>query len=65
MKILFNGREAELESQNLATALTELKVDCGSVATAVNEEFVPKTHRYAFELREGDRLEVVAPMQGG
>ena len=65
MKISFNGRETELESQNLAAALTELGVDCGSVATSVNEEFVPKTRRSAFELRDGDRLEVMAPMQGG
>lgn len=65
MKISFNGRETELESRILEAALTELGADCGSVATSVNEEFVPKTRRSSFELREGDRLEVVAPMQGG
>ena len=65
MKISFNGRETDLESRNLAAALAELGVDCGSVATSVNEEFVPKTQRTAVELRDGDRLEVVAPMQGG
>lgn len=65
MKISFNGRETDLESRNLAAALAELGVDRGSVATSVNEEFVPKTQRTAVELRDGDRLEVVAPMQGG
>ena len=65
MKISFNGRETDLESRNLAAALAELGVDCRSVATSVNEEFVPKAHRSAVELRDGDRLEVVAPMQGG
>lgn len=65
MKISFNGRETDLESRNLAAALAELGVDCGSVATSVNEEFVPKAHRSAVELRDGDRLEVVVPMQGG
>ena len=65
MKVSFNGRETELESRNLEAALTELGIDCGGVATSVNEEFVPKAHRSAVELKEGDRLEVVAPMQGG
>ncbi len=65
MKISFNGRETDLESRNLAAALAELGVDCVSVATSVNEEFVPKARRSAVELQDGDRLEVVAPMQGG
>jgi len=35
------------------------------VATAVNGEFVPATERRAARLADGDRLEVLAPMQGG
>ncbi len=35
------------------------------VATAVNESFVATSERPAQELKEGDRVEIVAPMQGG
>jgi len=35
------------------------------VATAVNGEFVPTAARQTARLAEGDRVEVLAPMQGG
>lgn len=35
------------------------------VATAVNGEFVPARARGEIHLRDGDRVEVLAPMQGG
>ena len=35
------------------------------VATALNEGFVPEAARAATPLSEGDRIEVLAPMQGG
>ena len=35
------------------------------VATAVNEDFVPAARRGAHMLQEGDRVEIVAPRQGG
>ena len=35
------------------------------VATAVNGSFVPAGRRPTVELQEADRVEVLAPMQGG
>ncbi len=35
------------------------------VATALNGEFVPAGSRPGAGLKDGDRLEVLAPMQGG
>ena len=35
------------------------------VATALNGEFVPARARAATPLKEGDRIEIVAPRQGG
>jgi sulfur carrier protein len=35
------------------------------VATALNGVFVPKGARAETVVQEGDRLEVLAPMQGG
>ena len=40
--------------------------DAGApIAVAHNEEFVPRSRYASLQLQEGDRLEIVAPMQGG
>lgn len=64
MKIVLNGKPREVRAQTLADLLAECQLS-GRVATAVNEEFVPSSLRFAHELSDGDRVEVVAPMQGG
>lgn len=78
MRVQLNGAWRELSDSSapaeLATApapptLASLLVACGYggavVATAVNGEFVPARARRELCLREGDRIEVLAPMQGG
>ena len=65
MKITLNGVEREVAESGLVQALRELGYCDGAIATAVNGEFIPKTQRLAIVLSEGDRVEVVAPMQGG
>ena len=65
MKILVNGAWRDIGAANLATVLEELGYGDSVVATAVNGEFVPATSRTDARLTEGDRLEVLAPMQGG
>ncbi|MEW2918695.1 sulfur carrier protein ThiS [Ruegeria sp. ANG10] len=64
MKIVLNGEQREVRAE----ILSDLLVECGysgRVATAVNEDFVPSGLRLAHRLADGDRIEVVAPMQGG
>jgi sulfur carrier protein len=65
MRILLNGAWRELRAGDLAAALTELGYGDAIVSTAVNGEFVTVAARRATTLNEGDRLEVLAPMQGG
>lgn len=65
MKITLNGVEREISEDSLDRALRELGYYDGAIATAVNGEFIPKTQRLEIVLSEGDRVEVVAPMQGG
>jgi sulfur carrier protein len=65
MKILVNGASRETHAADLAAALSELGYGEAVVATAVNGEFVPVGARASTRLAEGDRLEVLAPMQGG
>ena len=65
MRVLVNGVAREIRAEALAGALDELGYGGAVVATAVNGEFVAAVERERARLREGDRLEVVAPMQGG
>lgn len=65
MKIVVNGAQAEVQATSLTAILDELGHGGAKVATAVNEEFVPATLRDSTEIAEGDRIEIVAPRQGG
>ncbi|MEQ8895614.1 MAG: sulfur carrier protein ThiS [Roseovarius sp.] len=65
MKITVNGAPAEITGATLAEALAELGYAQARVATAVNEQFVPGAARGGLALSEGDRLEILAPRQGG
>ncbi len=64
MKIQINGEARDVRGPMLADVLAELGFD-GKVATAVNEAFIARTQRAAYVLKDGDRVEVVAPKQGG
>ncbi len=65
MKIQVNGAWREVSAAQLAAALQDLGYGEGVVTTAVNGEFVAVRAREKVVLCEGDRLEVLAPMQGG
>jgi sulfur carrier protein len=65
MRILVNGAWHEAAAGELATVLVELGYADAVVATAVNGEFVAAAARPATPIADGDRIEVLAPMQGG
>ena len=65
MRILVNGAWRETVAAELSTVLQELGYGEAVVATAVNGEFVAVGVRPRTRLAEGDRVEVLAPMQGG
>lgn len=65
LRIFLNGTETEVRAKQLAAALVELGYEDGPFATAVNESFVHREQRAQTILAEGDRIEVVAPLQGG
>jgi sulfur carrier protein len=65
MKILVNGAWHETQRDELAGALEELGYGGRVVSTAVNGEFIAAALRARTRLAEGDRVEVLAPMQGG
>ena len=65
MKIEVNGEARAISAATVAEALAELGWRDARVATALNGDFLPKAVRETTALTEGDRLEVLAPMQGG
>ena len=64
MKIIINGKSQLIEANNLEDLLLELKYQ-GKLATALNENFIPLSERKKTILKDGDRVEIVAPMEGG
>lgn len=65
MKITVNGEATDVTADALPAVLEELGYGGRKVATALNEEFVPLAARDGATLSPGDRLEIVAPRQGG
>lgn len=65
MKIMVNGVELDVAAATLAEALERLDYGGKVVATAVNGRFVQARARPATQLADGDKIEIVAPMQGG
>jgi sulfur carrier protein len=60
-----NGEPHQVAAATLADALIALDYGEAIVATALNGEFVPKRKRAETPLKDGDRIEIVAPRQGG
>lgn len=65
MKITVNAKPYEVSATDLQSVLDELGFAAATVATALNGSFVARSARAGIKLAEGDRLEVLAPMQGG
>jgi len=65
MIVTVNGEAVETEADTLAALVAALGHPEATVATAVNEAFVPQAARGAHPLAPGDRVEIVTPRQGG
>ena len=65
MKILVNGDWRDISAPRLSAVLEELGYGHSIVSTAVNGQFVSVDARAHTQLNDGDRIEVLAPMQGG
>lgn len=65
MNIIVNGQNKNITNVNLTFALDELGYKEMKLATALNGEFVSVQARDNINLKEGDKLEVLSPQQGG
>ncbi len=65
LKILVNGEPQETFARNLAELCDMLGYGEAKIATALNGDFVPAASRADIALAWEDRVEIVAPRQGG
>ena len=65
MKIVLNGEPIEINVATLGELCSIEGYGGAKIATAVNGEFVAERTRAATRLSEADRVEIVAPRQGG
>ncbi|MBU2862439.1 sulfur carrier protein ThiS [Reinekea forsetii] len=64
MQLTLNGNPKTIEHQFLSELIEHAKFQ-SPFAVAVNHQFVPKQHYQTTKLNEGDRIDVVSPIQGG
>lgn len=65
MTLIVNGETLESSAATLSDLLVALDYEGEWLATAVNGELVHRQDRGACRLADGDRIEILAPMQGG
>lgn len=66
LRVYRNGEAVELDaSPSVQDALLAWQYRPETVAVAINECFVPRSQYAAHRLNDGDRVEVLAPVQGG
>ena len=65
MTLIVNGEKREVAAATLAEALQALDYGEAKVATALNGDFVPARARTATPVKDGDRIEILSPRQGG
>jgi len=65
MRFIVNGEEQEVAATTLKELLSLLDYEGEWLATALNGELVHRRDRAGCALVEGDRIEILSPMQGG
>jgi sulfur carrier protein len=63
--LIINGEPRQVAAATLAELLRRLDYEAAWLATAVNGELVRRDARDGFGLSDGDRIEILSPMQGG
>jgi sulfur carrier protein len=63
--LFVNGEPVETSARTVAELLVQLGFEECQVATALNGAFVPRQARGCTALSDRDRIEILAPRQGG
>jgi sulfur carrier protein len=65
VNIIVNGQNKNISKINLSMVLVELGYKQMKLATALNGDFISVEQRDNTELKDGDKLEILSPQQGG
>jgi len=66
MKISINAEIKEFDKDSLTIQELLEKIDYGKgIAIALNETFILKTKYQETTIKDGDRLDILSPVQGG
>ncbi len=65
MNVILNGQSETIKALTLSELCKTFQDDPMTIATAVNGNFVSVGERDALKLKEGDRIEILSPRQGG
>lgn len=63
--IYFNEEAQQIKSQSLQDFLLHKNYIDLHFASAINNQFIPRTAYSTTLLSEGDRVDIIVPMQGG
>jgi sulfur carrier protein len=64
-EITVNGELKQISETNLQAFLQQFTAPDAAFAVAINQNFVPRSDYAKTELKTGDQLEILSPMQGG
>ena len=65
MMVTVNGKRIETSAQTLQELIAEQVLSDQKIATALNGQFVAAGARVGARLKDGDKIEIVSPRQGG
>lgn len=65
MDLIVNGEAKRVSAQSVRALLMELAYEGSFFAVAVNQTVVPRRDWDARVLKDGDKIEIVSPRQGG
>jgi len=65
MRVILNGEELEITSNNIADLLEEIDAPTRGIAVEVNNEIIPKSLHADTNLSDKDVIEIVGFIGGG
>ena len=65
MRVTVNGEPREISSASVAALLGELDYEGTHFAIALNYEVLPRSRWADTFLKNGDKIEIITPRQGG
>jgi sulfur carrier protein len=63
--LVVNGEPVDTPARTLSELVAQMGLAQNAVATALNGQFIARAERAGTRLAAGDKVEIVAPRQGG